>query len=431
VNLSKDETAILAGSRGSGAARAMEILAALGRIGGAEDMVEVESVQVSGVSFRNIGIHGLRFLQEWAGQGSKAVVPAYMNPGGADRRLWKALGLPEDFVDKQERVIKALLGLGIKPTLTCTPYHAAPRPKLGDHLAWSESSAVCYANSVIGARTNREGGPSAIAAALTGRTPRHTLHTDAGRLPTTVVEVGCPVPNVSDAGALGYLTGQLLAHDPRGGIPFLRGVEAPADVTREAWLKALGAAMAASGSVGLFHLEGVTPEAAASGPELMAAAARRVKVESLEQARRELFSAKGRPDVVAFGCPHASLDELKRLEALFGGRRASVPVWVFTAEAVRRKAEKSGMAGRLAACGATLVADTCIVVAPLAEMGIKNVATDSAKAAFYLPSHQGVGVCFESQEAAVEAAVAGGPFFGSKAPEEAAPQSSRPAGSGA
>ncbi|MBI5882321.1 MAG: aconitase X catalytic domain-containing protein [Elusimicrobia bacterium] len=412
MELSRDEAAVLAGSRGGGAARAMEILAALGRIGGAEDMVEVSSVQVSGVSYRNIGEHGLAFLQEWAGQGSKAVVPAYMNPGGADRRLWKSLGLSEDFVDKQERVIKALMKLGIKPTLTCAPYHAVPRPKFGDHLAWAESSAVCYANSVIGSRTNREGGPSAIAAALTGRTPRHTLHTDAGRLPTTVVEVGCPVPTASDAGALGYVVGQLLSHDPRGGIPFLRGVEPPTDGTREAWLKALGAAMAASGSVGLFHLEGVTPEAAASGPELRAAASRKVRVESLEQARRQLFSSKGRPDVLAFGCPHASLDELKRLESLLAGRKAVVPIWVFTAEAVRQKARKSGLAERLTSCGVVLVADTCIVVAPLAEFGISNVATDSAKAAFYLPSHQGVGVCFESQEDAVEAAVAGGPFTG-------------------
>ncbi|MBI5623760.1 MAG: aconitase X catalytic domain-containing protein [Elusimicrobia bacterium] len=419
MNLSQDELAILSGSRGSGAARAMEILSALGRIGGAEDMVDVCSVQVSGVSYRNIGPHGLAFLQEWAGQGSKAVVPAYMNPGGADRRLWQTLGLPAEFVDKQERVIKALSKLGIKPTLTCTPYHAAPRPKFGDHLAWSESSAVCYANSVIGARTNREGGPSAIAAALTGRTPRHTLHTDAGRLPTTVVEVGCPAPTASDAGALGYLVGQLLAHDPRGGIPFIRGVEPPEDSSREAWLKALGAAMAASGSVGLFHLEGVTPEAAASGPELQKAAGRKVKVDSLEGAKRGLFSAKGRPSLVAFGCPHASLDELKRLDELLKGRKAVVPVWVFTSEAVRKKAEKSGLAGRLSSLGAALIADTCIVVAPLADMGITNVVTDSAKAAFYLPSHQGVGVCFESQEAAVEAAVAGGQLCASKAPQAA------------
>ncbi|MBI5210221.1 MAG: aconitase X catalytic domain-containing protein [Elusimicrobia bacterium] len=407
MKLSPSEEGLLEGRGGKGASRAMEILAALGRIHNAADMVPVLSVQVSGISYRNIGEHGLAFLEEWAGQGSKAVVPAYMNPGGADRKLWRSLGVSADFVDKQNRVIAALQKLGVKPTLTCTPYHAVPRPSLGDHLAWSESSAVCYANSVLGSRTNREGGPSAIAAALAGCAPRHGLHTDEGRLPTTVVEVRCPVPKAADAGALGYLIGRLLSHDPRGGIPFIRGVEPPADKTREAWLKALGAAMAASGSVGLFHLEGVTPEAVDAGMILMAAAGRHVPVESLEVGRRALFSAKGRPNVVALGCPHASLDELHRLEALLKGRRAKIPVWVFVAEAVRAKARRSGLGGRLETLGVTIIADTCIVVAPLAEMGVANVATDSAKAAFYLPSHQGVGVYFESQEDAVEAAVAG------------------------
>ncbi|MBI4676214.1 MAG: aconitase X catalytic domain-containing protein [Elusimicrobia bacterium] len=407
MKLRREEKAILDGRQGRGAARAMEILAALGNIHGASDMVAVKSVQVSGVSYRNIGEHGLAFLEEWAGQGSKAVVPAFMNPGGADRKLWKALGLPAEFVSMQRRVIKALMRLGVKPALTCTPYHAAPPPAFGDHLAWAESSAVCYANSVIGSRTNREGGPSAIAAALTGRTPRHSLHTDEGRLPTTVVDVGCPVATTADAGALGYMVGQLLSHDPRGGIPYLRGISPPRDGAREAWLKALGAAMAASGSVGLYHLEGVTPEAVSSGPELKSAAGRRVTVDSLEEGRRKLFSAKGRPNVVAFGCPHASLEELRRLDALLSGRKAAIPIWVFTAEAVRAKARRSGLAERLEACGAVLIADTCIVVAPLAELGIANVATDSAKAAFYLPPHQGVGVYFESQEDAVEAAVTG------------------------
>lgn len=378
-------------SQGKGAAKAMEILCALGRIYEAPDMVEVGSVQVSGVSYKNIGEHGLAFLEEWAQMGSKAVVPAAMNPGGADRRLWKSLGWPADFVQKQERVIRALEALGIKPSLTCTPYHAGMEPSRGEHIAWAESSAVCYANSVLGARTNREGGPSAIAAALTGRTPRHGLHTDDGRRPTRVIRVECDVLTPADAGALGTIIGKASSKDERGGVPFLTGVEPPST----AWLKALGAGMAAAGSVGLFYFEGTPPEGL---PE--------TRVTSLEDAVRSLSTGTGKLDVAAVGCPHASLEDLERIASMLGQGRVKTPLWIFTSEAVRSGAGR--LAAELESRGAVLVADTCIVVAPLKDLGIRNVATDSAKAAFYLPSHQGVSVRFGSMERVVKAALLGG-----------------------
>ena len=410
MKLTREEDALLRGERGAGAAKARAILSALGRIHGARDMVEVDSVQVSGVSYGNIGEHGLAFLEDWAAMGSRAVVRATMNPGGADRKLWKRLGYSAAYVRKQERVVAALERLGVSPTLTCTPYHIATAPEFGRHVAWAESSAVCYANSVLGARTNREGGPSAIApafAALTGRTPRHTLHTDNGRLPTRIIEVRCPVPGGADAGALGYLIGRLLAGDPGGGIPFITGARPPDGPARVAWLKALGAAMAASGSVGLFHLDRVTPEAVAHGSRLAAAARRKSVVRSLDEGFRALYSGKGRLDLVAVGCPHASPDDLARILRLLGGRKVKVPFWIFTADDIRGKAEKEGLAAALKRCGATLVSDTCMVVAPLKELGIRTLATDSAKAAFYLPSPHGAKVYFGSLEENIEAAVAG------------------------
>jgi predicted aconitase len=376
---------------GKGAEKAMEVLRALGRIYEAQDMVEVGSVQVSGVSYKNIGEHGLAFLEEWAGMGSKAVVPAAMNPGGADRRLWKSLGWTEDFVRKQERVIRALEALGIRPALTCTPYHAGMTPARGEHIAWAESSAVCYANSVLGARTNREGGPSAIAAALTGKTPNHGLHTDEGRRPTRVIRVECEAPTAADAGALGTLIGRAVAEDERGGVPFIAGVKPP----DTAWLKALGAGMAAAGSVGLFYFEG---EAPAGLPE--------TRVESLGEAVRSLSTGGGAIDVAAVGCPHASREDLERIASLLGRGRVKTPLWVFVSEAVRSGAGRLG--SELESRGAVLVADTCIVVAPLKDLGIRCVATDSAKAAFYLPSHQGVSVRFGPLERVVGAALRGG-----------------------
>jgi predicted aconitase len=407
MKLTAKQRAILAGKLGKGAARAMEILAALGRIQDAPDMVEAGSVQVSGISYNNIGEHGLAFLEDWADMGSQAVVPATMNPGGSDRRIWKSLGFSPAFVRKQERVIKALEGLGIKPTLTCTPYHVGVTPRCGEHVAWAESSAVCFANSVLGARTNREGGPSAIAAALTGLTPRHTLHTDKGRLPTRIVEVKCAVPTAADAGALGYLIGRLVSSDKAGGVPFITGTQPPAGAERLTWLKALGAGMAASGSVGLYHLDSVTPEAVALGSRMAKGVKQKNLIKDLASAHEALNKGKGKLDVVAVGCPHASPEELTRILKLLSWRKAKVPFWIFMAEDVRKHAEETGVAAALGRCGATLVADTCMVVAPLKDLGIHTLATDSAKAAFYLPSHHGASVYFGSLEQNVEAALSG------------------------
>lgn len=406
MRLSPADQDMLAGKNGAGAAKAMKILAALGRIHGAPDMADVKSVQVSGISYQNIGIHGLGFLEEWAAQGSKTVVPSFMNPGGNDRRLWKELGFPVDFVEKQGRVVAALEKLGVEPTLTCTPYHTVTLPGFGDHLAWAESSAVAYANSVLGARTNREGGPSALAAALTGRTPRHGLHTDEGRMPTRRVRVNCKVLSTADAGALGAIIGKALAEDGAGGIPYLQNVEPPEGGRRDAWLKALGASMAAFGSTALFHIDGVTPEAKRSGQELLKAAKRETVIDSLDEGRQSLHRGGGKIDVVAVGCPHASLEDIAYIHGLLKRRQAKIPLWIFTSEAVRRQIEPDRLAS-LKSSGVKVVADTCIVVAPLKDIGIENVAIDSAKSACYLPSHQRVGLYYASTEELVETAVRG------------------------
>jgi len=178
--LTRLEERMLAGEYGYAAQKAMEILVALGKIYGAERMIEIRSAQISGVSYSNLGEEGLEFLLKLAEDGCVRV-PTTLNPCGMDLEEWREMGIPEDFAEKQLRVIEAYRRLGVEPTLTCTPYLAGNMPEFGDHVAWSESSAVIYINSVIGARTNREGGPSALAAAITGRTPLYGLHLDDAR----------------------------------------------------------------------------------------------------------------------------------------------------------------------------------------------------------------------------------------------------------
>ena len=165
--------------------------------------------------------------------------------------------------------------------------------------------------------------------------------------------------------------------------------------------------MASAGSVGLYHLDCVTPEAAAQGSKLAKAAKSRSVVKSLDEGRLALNRGEGKLDLVAVGCPHASPEDLTRILRLLNWKKAKVPFWIFTAEDVRRHAEETGVAASLGRCGATLVADTCMVVAPLKDLGIRTLATDSAKAAFYLPSHHGSSVYFGTLEQNVAAALAG------------------------
>jgi len=382
----------------------MEILVALGRIYGAEDMTPVQSAQVSGISYKNIGDPGLEFLRDWADTGVYAHVPAFMNPAGIDRLLWRHLGFPAEFAARQMEIIDILKRVGIRATLTCTPYHIGLGPTTGEHVAWSESSAVSYANSVLGARTNREGGPSALAAAFCGRTPRFGLHLHKNRLATVRVHIHCPVVSSADFGLLGYLVGKITGN----GIPFFQGLSLPAtESERTTYLKSLGAAMAASGAVALFHIEKETPEAQNYGERIIREAAPDIAIHSLDEARDALSNNGSELELVTLGCPHASLDEITGIVERVAQRSLKVPLWIATSSIVREQARSQGFVVKIEQAGGRILADTCMVVAPLAEMGIRFIGTNSAKAATYLPSHQGIVTYFGTTEQCIESAVEG------------------------
>ena len=398
MELTRSEKALLAGERGPALRRAMEIVAALGEIYGADRTVPIGSAQISGISYKNIGQAGLDFLKQWASEGARVSVPAMMNPAGMDPERWREMGVPEEFARKQREVVDTLTAMGVQPTLTCAPYLAGFAPAPGEHVAWAESSAVSFANSVLGARTNREGGPSALAAAIVGRTARYGLHTDEGRNPTHLVEVRCPVLTEADFGALGYLVGKAV----KGGIPYLR-FQADFDPTPDN-LRALGAAMAASGAVALYHVEGVTPEAEGMAPLASSIPPERtLSIESLEQAYRELSAPVSRIDLVWLGCPHASREQLERIAAQVKGRTLTTRLWVTAGREVIETSAEAVEA--IKAAGGMVLSGTCIVVAPVEALGIRAVATDSAKAAFYLPSYAGVDVLFTSEERCIRIAL--------------------------
>ena len=395
---------MLAGEAGPILRKAMEIIVALGKIYGASDLVPVKSVQIAGVSYKNLGDAGLEFLREWADQGARARVPATLNPAGMDLSRWKELGIPEAFARAQLAVIEAYQRMGIELTLTCTPYLVGNRPQLGEHVAWSESSAVAFANAVLGARTNREGGPSALAAALTGKTARYGLHLDENRLATHLIDVRCPLRSIADVGALGALVGRLV----RDGVPYFKNLDMSGLAQREDALKALGAAMAASGAVGLYHVEGITPEAGL--PDILArlpSGSAAIVIDDLTPGYAMLNGRLERIDFVGLGCPHASLEEVKEIAMMLAGKRVKTLLWVMVAEAVRQEAERCGWVRLIEEAGGHVVADTCLVVAPVEALGVRSLATNSAKAALYAVSHAGLQTRFGTMEQCVEAALTG------------------------
>jgi len=372
--LTKEQERMVDGEKGEVLERMFRLLVRLGDIYGADKMIPIGSVQVAGVSFKSIGDPGLDFLEDYAKKGAKVKVLTYLNPAGMDMEDWKALRFPKDFAEKQIKVMNAFREMGIVVTATCTPYLAGNLPRFGEHIAWSESSAVSFSNSVIGARTNREGGPSALAAALCGVTPNYGLHLDENRRPHVVIKVNAKLKSNSDFGALGYFVGKQVKNK----IPYFEGIkEANTDQ-----LKALGAAMAASGAVALYHANKITPEASlmsTRGLEIID-----VEDEELKETYDKLNTGD-RPDIVILGCPHASLREISTLADKLNGKQLKRPIWICTSRMMKEAANRMGFTKIIEEAGGKIVADTCMVVSPIADMGYRTTGVNSGKAANYLP----------------------------------------------
>ncbi len=380
MDLTTEQQAMLDGGAGRSTRKAMEILVALGKIYGARRLVPVTSVQISGVSYDNLGDAGLSWLAEMADGGGKVRVLTTLNPAGMDIENQAGLGIPADFAIKQAEVIEAFGRMGVIRTCTCTPYLTGNVPHFGEHIAWAESSAVCYANSVLGARTNREGGPSALAAALTGFTPEYGLHLSENREPGMVFEVSVPVSGTAQFGALGKWIGEKIENCSPKPVPYLQGIES---ATLEE-LKSFCASLATFGGVGLFHMAGITPEsgayreaAASSGGQV------RVGQADIDQASAGLSdSADGEVDFVSLGCPHLSILEIARVAELLRGKTVKRTFWITTARPTKQIADRMGYTQIIEASGAVMAADTCCVVAPIRGR-FTAMATDSAKACYY------------------------------------------------
>ena len=372
MELTKQEQAMLNGAEGYAVRKSMEILVALGEIFGANNLIDVGSVQVAGVSYHNLGDAGLDFLDSLAKDGRVKVLTT-LNPAGMDMENWQQLGISPEFAEKQKLVIDAFTRMGILISCTCTPYLIGNLPLYGEHIAWSESSAVTFANSVLGARTNREGGPSALAAAFVGKTPCYGLHLNENRIPDIHIQVNTELSKLSDWGALGYAIGKKAENK----IPYITGIK-KADLDA---LKSLSASLVTYGAKPLFYMKGITP-----GAETQTQPKETVTIEAsdIQNAYDNINDQGNEIDFVCVGCPHCSIKEIQEIADLIKDKKIAdtTELWVATSRTAKQLADKRGYTAIIEAAGGKFACDTCMAVAPL-KGRFKALATTSAKGCFY------------------------------------------------
>jgi len=370
--LTEKEQRMFDGEEGYAVQKSMEILVALGNIYGADRLVKVGSVQVAGVSYHNLGDAGLEFLNELARDGQVKVLTT-LNPAGMDLENWRQLGISQEFAEKQNQVIDAFSRMGILISCTCTPYLIGNLPRYREHLAWSESSAVTFANSVIGARTNREGGPSALAAAFVGKTPCYGLHLDENRAADIKIQVNANLTKLSDWGALGYSIGRKAENK----IPYITGIK-DAELDE---LKSFCASVVTYGAKPLFYMKGITP-----ATENLQTPRETVTIEQrdIREAYDNINDDVDYIDFVCIGCPHCSIKEISEVAELLKDRKISenTEFWVATSRTAKQLADKRGYTETIEKAGGKFACDTCMAVAPL-KGRFKALATTSAKGCFY------------------------------------------------
>jgi len=391
---------MLQGHYGEAKALAMKLLVAVGDIFDAERMIKVRSVQVSGVSYKTIGEAGLEFLEDLCRKGAEAAVKTTLNPAGMDLTRWRQMKVPNDFARRQLRIISAFKKMRINITCTCIPYFVGNRPRFGESVAWAESSAISFANSVLGARTNREGGPTALASSITGRTPLYGLHLDESRKPTHIVKVQSELQTDLDFSLLGYALGRKLGYC----VPFITRTSMGRNIDH---LKALGASAATSGAIALYHIDGITAESRhIKKRNLRFLEKISIGKSELRSVKEELTSAES-PRHVCLGCPHCSLEELGTVARLVDKRSLEQKLLCFTSRRTSEEAEELGYVSTIERAGGVVVKDTCMVVSPLEEIGVEQILTNSCKAAHYLPSLSKVQVALAPLEECVRFAVEG------------------------
>jgi hypothetical protein len=384
--LTREEEKMYDGEYGWAYQVAMKILVRLGDLYGAKRLIPIQSAHISGVSYKHLGDASIDFLQAIADNDGKTRVFSTLNPSSFDpEHLVK--WFPKEYLEKQKRVVGLYKKMGAISILTCTPYYLH-LPSKGQHLAWAESSAVVYANSILGAWTNREGSPSALAAALVGKTPDYGVHQAENRQPNILVEVETELQNETEYGALGVYLGKLLEDK----VLVFEGLP---QQSSEDDLKHLGAGLASSGMTTMFHSR-------QTGKEKLETI--KVEPQDIEKAIEDLCTTTEEPDLIFIGCPHCSLEKIRKVAILLEGKklRKEVRFWVCTSRYVKEKARS--YVQLIEKAGAQVLCDTCAVVTWIEKLGVQTLMTNSAKTAHYAPTLNNVDVVLASLKDCIKTA---------------------------
>jgi len=401
--LSHDDRAMLDGSHGAAAKLAMRILVEMAHVWEAERLIDITSAHIDSCLYH--GRAGLDFANKLVEGSARVVVPTTLNVSSLDLLHPELVRLDAETAADARRLMDAYVSMGCRATWTCAPYQLPDRPVFGKHIAWAESNAIVFANSVLGARTNRYGDFIDICAALTGRAPEAGLHLSENRHARVVFRLEAIPDRLLRDEITPTCVGHLIGERTGTAVPAIVGLPADTDEDR---LKALGAAAASSGAVAMFHAVGITPEA----PTLEAALGGRradrevvITARDLRAARDELSTAgPGSIAAVSVGTPHLSISELDTLAALIDDAPPMVPFFVNTGRDVAAAAERHGSLERLRDAGVSIVTDTCTYITPILHDVAGPVMTNSAKWAWYAPANLGFDVVFGSMEECVRSA---------------------------
>jgi len=384
----------------------MRVVARAAGFLGADRLIDISSAHIDGCLYHGDG--GVHFAEKLVSGGAETAVPATLNVGALDLSQPDHVRADAHFREMARRQMDAYLRMGCRPTWTCAPYQAGHRPGKGDQVAWGERNAVAFVNSVLGARSERYGDFLDICCAVTGRAPFVGLHRTENRRAELLIDVSGLSPSLKRLDAFYPALGAILGREAGTAIAAVAGL--PAEVGEDA-LKALGASAASTGAVGLFHVIGVTPEAATLEDACQGVDPERritVTAEMIRAARDGLSNATGdRLDCLALGSPHFSEAETRELARLAAGAGFRVPVYVCTGRHTLDALEADGLRQDLEGQGVVFIADTCVVVAPILEDLDGVLMTNSGKFAHYAPPNTGYGVVFGSLADCVASAVNG------------------------
>jgi predicted aconitase len=408
LTLSERDHSMLRGDLGPAVKMAISIVVRMAEVAGAKQLLDITGAHIDSTVY--IGDAGLEFAERLASLGAKVAVPTTLNVSGLDEHHWQEWAVPSEWARQAHRQMIAYQSMGTIPTWTCAPYQAAARPRFGQQIAWGESNAIVFANSVIGARTERYPDLFDICCAITGRAPAIGLHLTENRAGQLLFKLANISKRLQESDDFYPVLGHYLGKRTLDKIPVIQGIELIPD---EDLLKSFGAAAASSGGVALFHMVGITPEA----PTLDAAFQGHYPVETIEvtmdvlrESRAELtHTDHAALDMVVLGSPHFSLNEFRRLSRMLKGKRKhpDVEFLVTSSRAMTQLAQKAGFVESLETFGARITVDTCILTTPMLPAEIQYLMTNSAKFAYYSPGLLGKKIAFGSLEDCVNSAIQG------------------------